>query len=722
MPQVNYAFRDLYGGLLAAGVLTPVFVGPGYAFGWALDVHGFRSRALSARLALSVVLSVSIGPALAYLVARVTPVGVVLAAYAAAAVAAAALALRDRPRTPTPGGDPLLRWGAAAAAIWAAYALAQTSDIQVGEALYTSPIAFDYAKHISVTDAIARTGVPPVNPSFLPGHPIALYYYYFWFLLCSLAVSATGAALSARDAVLGGTVWGGVVLMAAVAVYVRDARGAAAPRDPRRTVRVALVLLLVGGLDIVPVALRSLRAWRRYGEVRLLPTVEWWNEQVTGWASSMIWVPHHVAGLVATLTALLLLRDAAGRASARERIALAIACGVAIASALGMSIWVTVAFAAFWGTWAVVALARGDRREAGLAIGGGAAGVVLSLPFLRDLLRANLAPAQRPLGVTIRAFVPLDKWLDAHDVHGLRRGVARLAALPVNYGLEFGFFAVAAVVYWLWRRRRPEPLGRNELALATLATTSILVSTFLKATLRFNDLAPRGIMAAQFVFLLWAAEVWRAVLRPAAPAGAAGDARTELPRPGRFATALLGATFVGGIVTNLYDPVVLRLYPMLLEHGATTYGDVPELSVRTGPELYAIRDVLTRAARQLPRTAIIQPNPHARRGVEPYSHLYAFRQFAAADPEYATLYGVPRPLYDSLSLPIARAFGDSVAGAHAAASDSVSVAALCRQLQIRAWLVTDADPVWTQPDSWVWRTRVLAADPSARVVACPGTR
>ncbi len=724
VPGPNFFLQDVSGGALAAALLTPVFVSLGYALGWALDVRNFRRRTLAARLALAVMLSVAVGPILTYLLARAASLGAAVGVYALVTLAlltvglARAIRVRDRQLAAVPDASAasMLRWGAAAALAWGVYALLQTSDLQFGDRLYTSPIAFDYAKHISVTDAIARTGLPPVNPSFLPGHPIALYYYYFWFLLCSLVVTATGAAVNARDAVLGGTVWGGIVLMAAVSVYARDLR-TAADRQGRGAVRVALALLAVGGLDILPVAARSVREFVRHGDVKLLPSVEWWNEQVTSWLSALIWVPHHVAALVATLTALLLLREAAARPRPAQRWALALACGLALASALGLSVWVTLSFAAFWGVWVAVAFARGWRTEARLGVAAGAFGAVLALPFLRDLQRANLAPAQRPVGLAVRAFRPLDAWLDAHDVYGLRRAAARLVALPLNYGLELGFFAVAAVSYWAWRRRRTDPLSRDELALTTLAATSVVVSTFVAAKIRYNDLAPRGMMAAQFVFLLWATDVCLPLLerRTATAAGSPGR------RSASLATALL-VTLVVGIVTNAYDPIVLRFYPMLLEHGVSTWDDVPRLAPVNGASLYAVRDALWRAGRRLPASAIVQPNPRGRGGVDAYTHLYALRQFAAADPEYGALYGVPLPLYDSVSRPIARAFGDSVAPGDAGPPDPGAFVSLCRRFGVNAWLATSADPVWHDAGSWVWRGAPLTANRLARVVSCPSVR
>jgi hypothetical protein len=39
-----------------------------------------------------------------------------------------------------------------------------------------------------------------------------------------------------------------------------------------------------------------------------VPTIEWWNpEQVTAWFTAALWVPHHVAALIACLMGFLLL-------------------------------------------------------------------------------------------------------------------------------------------------------------------------------------------------------------------------------------------------------------------------------------------------------------------------------------------------------------------------------------------------------------------------------
>jgi len=61
-----------------------------------------------------------------------------------------------------------------------------------------------------------------------------------------------------------------------------------------------------------------------------------------------------------------------------------------------------------------------------------------------------------PIFLTVRAFTPVDYWLPSL-LHFLKHSPAsvyalRFVLLPVNYFAELGFFLVAAVLYWRWRR------------------------------------------------------------------------------------------------------------------------------------------------------------------------------------------------------------------------------------------------------------------------------
>ena len=51
-----------------------------------------------------------------------------------------------------------------------------------------------------------------------------------------------------------------------------------------------MALMAVAGLQIIPVLIMGVGGGFWLGQV------EWWNDAVASWPSSLLWVPHHVAG------------------------------------------------------------------------------------------------------------------------------------------------------------------------------------------------------------------------------------------------------------------------------------------------------------------------------------------------------------------------------------------------------------------------------------------
>ena len=342
-------------------------------------------------------------------------------------------------------GSRQLRVAAAIGLGWGAVATVSLIDLQFGHALYFSVVAVDYRAHIAIIDAIARTGVPPVNPSFFPGQPVELYYYYFWFMLGSLVDLLGGPVVGARGASFGTTIWSGLGLLSIVALYVQPTGVHDRVRSWTRS-GVAIGLLLVSGVDVIPVVIESL-ASLTIGQGKFYADLEWWNEQITAWLGAMVWVPHHVAALVAGFTAILLLRNVQQARGRQEIVTLGVLAGVSFASAAGTSIWVTFTFAAFLAVWLFISFRRRWRGELTAAAVAGAVATVLAAPYLLDLRHADQLGGI-PIAPTVRAFLP------AHQLLGAI-GWGNVGAeyffdsllLPLNYSLELGFFAVAAIVY-----------------------------------------------------------------------------------------------------------------------------------------------------------------------------------------------------------------------------------------------------------------------------------
>src|SRR5260370_41728350 len=70
MPAHNFMISDCVAIFVSFCLFSLVGFLPGYALGWLLDVLRFRSRTLSFQLAMSVPLSISIGPIMSYFVGR----------------------------------------------------------------------------------------------------------------------------------------------------------------------------------------------------------------------------------------------------------------------------------------------------------------------------------------------------------------------------------------------------------------------------------------------------------------------------------------------------------------------------------------------------------------------------------------------------------------------------------------------------------------------------
>ena len=167
-------------------------------------------------------------------------------------------------------------------------------------------------------------------------------YYYFWYVVCAMV--ARIGHVTARQAFIASSAWSGFGMAAVLALYVRHFLGAV--EGVRRQTWIAIALLAVTGADLVP-AVGSI-----FGQTALNGDMEWWsNDQISSWADSLLWVPHHVASLLCCLVAFLLLwmgRTSAGKWQRMSAIAVA---AVTVASGFGLSIFVGFGFALLMLAW-----------------------------------------------------------------------------------------------------------------------------------------------------------------------------------------------------------------------------------------------------------------------------------------------------------------------------------------------------------------------------------
>ena len=121
----------------------------------------------------------------------------------------------------------------------------------------------------------------------------------------------SAGAITPRAALFGSTVWAGLALISVILVYQKVIKTKSS-QDLRSISLISVGLLFVTGLDIIMVLLYYLFiALIIPGKLvyYIYPTIEWWNEQITGWLDAIVWVPHHIVALVACLMCLIILQS-----------------------------------------------------------------------------------------------------------------------------------------------------------------------------------------------------------------------------------------------------------------------------------------------------------------------------------------------------------------------------------------------------------------------------
>jgi hypothetical protein len=709
MPAVNpnFMISDVFGAS-AAFFLFPLFLLiPGYVCGWLLDAFGFRQRGLLARLAASVTLSIGISPVLAYLLWHRS----ILAIWVAfGAMWAGFLGLFIYERRIWLSRPVFSRRQAAFLAIVAGWIILGTFlliDLQFKLRLYFPVVAHDYTLRAAITASITRSGIPPHNPYFFPGRSFVLRYHYFWFILCSL-VSQMGRSVSPRQAMLAGTVWSGVGLTTLIPLYLRffQPKG---PNNLDKRMLIGVALLSVTGLDILPVAFLDI--FSRH----ILPSIEWWNYAVGAWVGAVLWAPHHVAALIACLTGFLLIWYRRNLRGAKGDFLASVGAGIMFASALGLSVYVTFVFAVFLAVWVAVTSIKRQFRETVLISVAGMVALAVSLPYIFELLggHSNQSASGGPfVQFAIRPFAISEILLSkSQSAKPWLIPVVNALVLPLNYFLELGFFLLIGFVQWKKMRASRNFFGHRELCGFMMVATSMLLCTFFRSgVIMNNDLGMRGFMVAQFMLLIWGAELLdEGLLKRAVNTGGRQRDPVRLSRDGKN---LVIVTLVLGAAGTLYDICVLRSFPIIADStGLATYAWLSSNDGKFGKRTYALRQVYEELKKKLPQDAIIQHNPHADPGDLPHG-LYADRQLAAETFSCGAVFGGDLALCKQIIGPIDDLFEkpDAV--------DMGRLDAICKSLSMDALIVKDTDPVWADKNSWVWKNQPIVSNAYARAFLC----
>jgi hypothetical protein len=725
------AWGSLAGCLRAIAAFVAVLLAPGYLLGWACDLIGFRGRPLGERLAWAVALSFAVTPLAAAMLGKYVLLSAVCWAVGLCAAGWVWVVARDlwiRRAGLEWGSRRGWMWGGGIAAAWMLFCFAELLDIGVGSKLFLSVTVYDHALRTAFVDAVLRTGVPPANPLYWVGWNAApMRYYYFWYVLTAVA-AALGRA-TARQALIASVVWAGFGLAAVVELYCRYFLGSAGGLHPTHRdetgtngahrlvairVKLALGLLAVTGLDVVPALVKALARMPADADM------EWWSQaQIASWMDSMLWVPHHVAGLVCCLVGFLLVWMAKDLVGAGRWVC-ALVVGVGFASAFGLSTWVAIAFAMAMVVWLVWVLIweRSSRGRLPVLIAAGAAAVVLLLPYLAELrgdvsgvetVAARGADATADAGhllrFGVRHIVDPGVLLDVPGFAELARmhpqledAVAGLVLLLPGYITELGFYGLVLVAaVWAARRRELDEAERTALV---LALTALGLATFLRSALvANNDFGTRSVLVAQFFLLLLAVRWFEGGL----------GAQASGPRL-RFAMmAMLWIGFAG----TAYQAVLLRVYLPVQERLGN-----PELA-GLAERAMAWRTGFAEMDRRIPKDAVIQFNTAEPNDFFNYAQiLFAGRQMANALPVCAAAFGGDPLKCEGimhgmavLYQPRARWVPDKYAGQ-----------VECERFALDDLVATRWDVVWSDRASWVWGLPAVVDTGYMRVLECGRVR
>ena len=592
---MHYFFEDLTG--LAAGTVFALFliVVPGFGIAELMRRARLISDGKFERTCWGLLAGPALLPAIDALLLRWLAFGSLLLAH----LVLAAFAAR-------PAFDILRhvrgRWWLAVLAGWLLVAWANV-DVDWNGRLYQPLTILDGVKHAAVVASLAQHGVPLNDPFFArPG--IAGYYYYFY--LGPALIHWLGRSLiDSRAAFAAGTF---TILLAFPAMLVLLAGEAKLIPEGKRAgfIRAILLLCCVSGLDLLP----GLWMWIRTGSP--LAQLDWWSEEVRWALTSVLWQPHHVAAVIAVFAGCLIVAG-----SGRQRLILRAAiAGTAFAAAFGCSLWIALAAVPILGMWWLYELAAKNSGLSWTLPLSGVTALALSLPQIRDIVGGRtmtgppLAFYMRPLG-PIRVLP-----------HSVGEWIVHLAVTPGGYAIEFGIFALGAIVFL--RRgglasSQATPLGR---LLLVSAPAALLMVTFIRSAVLYNDFGWRAVWFAQVPAMLWTASVL-------------GDQLILLRT-----SVVWSAAMAFGLGAAAWDVTGIRLirpyYPLSF--------------VNAHPEVdYDLRGTYRWIEGTLPADLMVQHNPAG--AVRAFDFgLYADRNVSVADGE-AQLFGSnPAAVRDRIAL------------------------------------------------------------------------
>jgi hypothetical protein len=560
-------------------------------------------------------------------------------------------------------------WSYAAAAILAVGPTAALLPKMSADGVQLADPIFDHAK-IAIIDAMARQGLPPVNPVF--GAAGRLAYYYLWhFSAAELALALRVTGWEAAIGLTWFTAFASLTLTMGIAVWLSRRAGAA-----------IIVVLLAAAAS-----LRVTLSWI-FGSYELTPFMD----SPTGfadWLFQAAWVPQHLMSASCVVAAMLLLIRYGERQSlaALFTLALVVAAGFESSTYVGGVTFAITAAVCAPILFAGVAPKQRIRFAVGLAIAAILA-ACLAAPFIRDQF-ASVAARGDSHPVTVSPFGVLGGMIPPALRRVLDLPAYWLLLLPVEFPAAYLASALGLAV--ILRRATPGAEKTAAMVFAALALTGLCISWLLVSTIGENsDLTLRAVLPAAMILMAGAA------------AGMVTASRCR---------ALIAALALGGLVLSLPDTA-----RMLASNIAGT-SRPGEAQLAQSPELWAA------VRRYAPPNARVINNPLYLKDVTPWPvniswALLADRSSCFAGGEMALAFAPLSPdRREAIDAQFIRVFaGQSTPDDIAALAKDYACDVAVLVPQDGAW---SRDPFASSPDYRLaefrdgrWRIYVRAARPS----------
>ena len=688
--MLHFFAADVLGVFVAFLLGIPILLLPGFAIGRALNLLDFKNQSGNSKWLLSLVVGISVVPLLAYLAFRLMSQKAEICFLLGLAAWGAYAAISDRAVVYVRRIPKGAVWAAAG---WVVLASLLSFDVVAGSALFPSSSVIDTSMRARVIAAINHsTHLPPANPFYFdPAHESTLQYHYFLFVAAAAIEKCGAGIVTATTSLIAVTVWVGFAFLGIFGVLVSKRKSARVGKSRS----VVWLLPLIGGLDILPVGVEILTRWRLGQSPYPAPDIEWWNAQgqVFAWLDTAVWHPHHLASLCAGLLACLILWESRDE-NLNQRLKSCFGAALCLAASAGLSALVAIIFIIYLAIVTVELFLNAPRHAAFLAFTG-AMSLVLIWPFLHEVHGAAGGGTGTGFDFIVRPFSPTDAIL---TTMGIRSAAAwnavRLLSLPLNYLLELGFFFVVGI-WWLYeykQAQREKDFGAHlEISLVVLSIA--MVSFVSYGTIAANDFGYRAILPAQFVLMLWAADL---VQR---------DGMTVQPGRRRIRQVAKVAALLG-IGSTVLGCVMMRTSIGITSAGLDLYYG-PLRGPHSAERLYDLRESYSWIRRNTPLNAIVQESPLT---FESLSAQYGERRTARESwfegDSFVRNGGNSSPVFDN-------ALKLFVPGTEQATKNEA-----CRHGGIDYVVVKDNDAIWFDRHSYVWTEKPVYAAGRVRVFGC----